>query len=115
MSPTLVFDRDGRFVAAAGSPGGNLIVGFVSEVLVAMLDWKMDPQKAAGLPHIVNLNGETRIEKGTALEGLTGALEARGHTVRASPLASGTQAILARDGRLWGGADPRREGVAIGD
>ena len=80
-----------------------------------VFDWKMDPQKAAGLSHIVNLNGETRIEKGTALEGLTGALEARGHTVRASPLASGTQAILARDGRLWGGADPRREGVAIGD
>ena len=47
MAPTLVFDRDGRFVAAAGSPGGNLIVGFVSEVLVAMLDWGMDPQQAA--------------------------------------------------------------------
>jgi gamma-glutamyltranspeptidase/glutathione hydrolase len=115
MSPTLVFDRDGHFVAAAGSPGGNLIVGFVSEVLVAMLDWGMNPQRAAGLPHIVNLNGDTRIEKGTALDSLASALEARGHKVRSSPLASGTQAILARDGKLWGGADPRREGVAIGD
>ena len=115
MSPTLVFDNQNRFVAAAGSPGGNLIVGFVSEVLVAMLDWGMDPQRAAGLPHIVNLNGDTRIERGTSLDGLKDALESRGHKVRSSPLASGTQAILARDGKLLGGADPRREGVAIGD
>lgn len=115
MSPTLVFDRNGRFTAAAGSPGGNLIVGFVSEVLVAMLDWGMDPQRAAGLPHIVNLNGDTRIERGTTLESLAPELEARGHRVRSQALASGTQAILVRDGRLLGGADPRREGVAIGD
>jgi gamma-glutamyltranspeptidase / glutathione hydrolase len=115
MSPTLVFDPQGNFKASAGSVGGNLIVGFVSEVLVAMLDWNMDPQKAAGLPHVVNLNGDTRIEKGTTLEALAGALEARGHKVRSSPLASGTQAILARDGKLLGGADPRREGIAIGD
>jgi gamma-glutamyltranspeptidase/glutathione hydrolase len=115
MSPTLVFDRDGRFVAAAGSPGGNLIVGFVSEVLVAMLDWGMDPQQAAGLPHVVNLNGDTRIERGTALEKQAPELKARGHKVRVQPLASGTQAILVRDGKLLGGADPRREGVAIGD
>lgn len=115
MSPTLVFDRQGRFTAAAGSPGGNLIVGFVSEALIAMLDWGMDPQRAAGLPHIVNLNGDTRIERGTALESLVPELEARGHTVRSQSLASGTQAILARGGKLLGGADPRREGVAIGD
>jgi gamma-glutamyltranspeptidase/glutathione hydrolase len=115
MSPTLVFDGQGHFIAAAGSPGGNFIVGFVSEVLVAMLDWRMDPQRAAGLPHVLNLNGDTRIERGTALEALTDDLKARGHTVRVAPLASGTQAILVRDGKLLGGADPRREGVAIGD
>jgi gamma-glutamyltranspeptidase/glutathione hydrolase len=115
MAPTLVFDRDGKFVAAAGSPGGNLIVGFVSEVLIAMLDWGMDPQQAAALPHVVNLNGDTRIERGTALEKLAPELKARGHTVRVQSLASGTQAILVRDGKLLGGADPRREGVAIGD
>jgi gamma-glutamyltranspeptidase/glutathione hydrolase len=115
MSPTLVFDRGGHFEIATGSVGGNNIVGFVSEVLVAMLDWNMDPQRAAGLPHVVNLNGDTRIERGTSLDGLKDALESRGHKVRSSPLASGTQAILARDGKLLGGADPRREGVAIGD
>jgi gamma-glutamyltranspeptidase / glutathione hydrolase len=115
MAPTLVFDHDGNFTAAAGSPGGNLIVGFVSEVLVAMLDWGMDPQRAAGLPHVVNLNGDTRLERGTALESMAAELKARGHTVRVQPLASGTQAILVRDGKLLGGADPRREGVALGD
>lgn len=115
MSPTLVFDRNGRFFASTGSVGGNAIVGYVAEVLVAMLDWNMDPQKAAGLPHVVNLNGDTRIEKGTALDGLVGALEARGHKVRSSPMTSGTQAIMVRDGKLLGGADPRREGVALGD
>jgi gamma-glutamyltranspeptidase/glutathione hydrolase len=115
MSPTLVFDRDGHFEIATGSVGGNNIVGYVAEALVAMLDWGMDPQRAAGLPHVVNLNGDTRIERGTALDELKDALEARGHKVRSSPLSSGTQAILARDSKLLGGADPRREGVAIGD
>ncbi|MGE5540392.1 MAG: gamma-glutamyltransferase family protein [Gemmatimonas sp.] len=115
MSPTLVFDRDGAFFASAGSPGGGMIVGFVAEALVAMLDWNMDPQRAAGLPHVINLNGDTRIERGTALESLADDLRARGHTVRVGPINSGIQAIMARDGKFLGGADPRREGVAVGD
>jgi gamma-glutamyltranspeptidase/glutathione hydrolase len=115
MSPTLVFDDHGAFVASAGSPGGYFIVGFVAEALVGMLDWGMDPQRAAGLPHVINLNGDTRVERGTPLEGLADNLRARGHTVRIGPINSGIQAIMARDGKLLGGADPRREGVAIGD
>jgi gamma-glutamyltranspeptidase/glutathione hydrolase len=115
MSPTLVFDGGGRFHLSVGSVGGNNIVGYVSEALVAMLDWGMDPQRAAGLPHVVNLNRDTRLEKGTALEALADALRKRGHTVNIRSLASGTQAILVKDGLLWGGADPRREGVALGD
>jgi len=115
MSPTLVFDDHGAFLASAGSPGGYFIVGFVAEALVGMLDWGMDPQRAAGLPHVINLNGDTRLERGTSLEGLADGLRARGHTVRIGPINSGLQIIMARDGKLLGGADPRREGVAIGD
>ena len=42
-------------------------------------------------------------------------LRARGHDVQVRPLTSGVHVISMVNGRLQGGADPRREGVALGD
>jgi gamma-glutamyltranspeptidase/glutathione hydrolase len=63
----------------------------------------------------VNLNGPTLIEKGTPLEGFTPALTAMGHRVRAIRFDSGVNGIRRVNGGYEGGADPRREGVALGD
>ncbi len=115
MAPTLVFDRSGDFVLAIGSPGGSRIIGYVTEALIAVLDWGLDVQAAVALPHFVNRNGATDLEAGTPLAAIADALRARGHEVRLRPLNSGLHGIMARGGRLEGGADPRREGVAIGD
>ncbi|WP_145003069.1 gamma-glutamyltransferase family protein [Pseudomonas oryzihabitans] len=116
MSPTLVFDRDsGELVAALGSPGGSQIAGYVVKTLVGLLDWQLDAQAAAGLPNFGSRNGPTELERGETTAGLRQALEARGHEVREDEMTSGIQ-VIRRVGSGWqGGADPRREGAALGD
>ena len=115
MSPTLVLDRNRRLVMTLGSPGGARIIGYVARTLVATLDWGLGMTTAFGLANHVNRNGPTEIEKGTALEALVPALRARGHEVRVRRVSSGLHGIRVNNGTLEGGADPRREGVALGD
>ncbi|MFQ5958484.1 MAG: gamma-glutamyltransferase, partial [Alphaproteobacteria bacterium] len=115
MAPTLVFGRDGALTMAIGSPGGSRIIGYVVGALVAALDWGLDMQQAVSLPHHVNRNGSTEIEAETSLVAIEGALAARGHEVRRRRLTSGLHGIAVTAAGLEGGADPRREGVAVGD
>ena len=114
MAPTLILDEGGRLVATLGSPGGSRIIGFVAQSVIALLDWGLDAQAALNLPRHVNRNGATELEEGTALELLEPALEALGHQVQIKPLVSGLHAVRRVNGGLEGGADPRREGVALG-
>ena len=114
MTPTLIFDENGELVAALGSPGGPRIIGFVAQSVIALLDWGLDAQAALSLPRHVNRNGATELEAGTALGQLAPALEALGHEVRVRPLVSGLHAVRRVEDGLEGGADPRREGIALG-
>ncbi len=80
-----------------------------------MIDGHLSRQAAAALPHPFNPNGPTLLEKGTALEALRDPLTAMGHTVVITALESGTHTIERVPGGYIGGADPRRDGVALGD
>ena len=121
MAPTLVFDRQsGELLVTVGSPGGSQIIGYVSKSLVAMLDWKLDPQAAISLPNYGSRNGPTELEAGLFSPGVKQALRDRGHALSEMNMTSGIQAIVrTRDAQgkvsLSGGADPRREGEALGD
>jgi gamma-glutamyltranspeptidase/glutathione hydrolase len=120
MSPTIVFDKKtGKFVEAVGSPGGPLIINYVAKVLVGTLDWGLDMQQAISLPNFGSRNGPTELEAGRFPLSEVKALEARGHNVRVFEQTSGLQGIARMEIHgvpLWfGGADPRREGVAKGD
>ncbi len=121
MAPTLVFDRkSGELLATVGSPGGSQIIEYVSKSLVAMLDWKLDPQAAISLPNFGSRNGATELEAGMFSPALKQALKDKGHAVSEIDMTSGIQAIVrTRDAQgkvsLSGGADPRREGQAVGD
>jgi gamma-glutamyltranspeptidase / glutathione hydrolase len=114
MAPTLVFDQQGHFTMAVGSPGGSAIINYVARTLIAMLDWRLDPQQAVSLPHYGSRNGPTELEQGRHLEALVPQLEARGHTVALMEMPSGLSAILKTEHGYAGGADPRREGTAQG-
>lgn len=112
MAPTIVLDN-GRPVLALGSPGGSRIIPYVANAIIAHLDWGMNVQQAVSLPHRVNRFGPYDVED-TAL---TGDLEAFGFVVKQRNLNSGLHAIAFGSGpvgRLQGGADPRREGLALG-
>nr|WP_229736428.1 gamma-glutamyltransferase [Novosphingobium endophyticum] len=113
MAPTIVLTREGRFVAAAGSPGGSSIQAYNLKALVALLDWDMRPQEAVALPNLVAR--ADRFNADPFPEAIMRALAARGmplSTARGEN--SGIQAIVATSHGYEGGADPRREGRARG-
>jgi gamma-glutamyltranspeptidase/glutathione hydrolase len=114
MSPTIVLDKDGRFVAAIGSPGGLAIPAFVLKGIVGALDWNLSMQDAVALPNLVALGGAFISEPEKFAPGVVEGLKARGITLTggAGVEDSGLHGIIVRDGELQGGADPRREGVA---
>lgn len=114
MSPTLVL-RGRNPAFAIGSPGGSNIIAYVAQTLIALIDWKMDMQQAVSLPHLVNRFGPYDVEKGTSAEELADDLAALGYEVTAKDLNSGLHGIAWTPKGMVGGADPRREGVAIGD
>ncbi|RDI57352.1 gamma-glutamyltransferase [Microvirga subterranea] len=115
MAPTIVLDGDNKLYAVVGSPGGSLIINYVAKTLVGLLDWKLDPQVAVDLPNFGSRNGPTELEAGTEAEGWKTALEAKGHEVKLIDQNSGIHAIVVTPAGLVGGADSRREGVAIGN
>jgi gamma-glutamyltranspeptidase/glutathione hydrolase len=120
MSPTIVFDKKtGQFVEAVGSPGGPLIINYVAKVLVGTLDWGLNVQEAIALPNFGSRNGPTELEAGRFPAAEVEALRARGHRISIGEQTSGLHGIerIGIHGvPLWfGGADPRREGVAKGD
>jgi gamma-glutamyltranspeptidase/glutathione hydrolase len=115
MAPTIVYDARGRVFMVAGSAGGPAIINHVVKALLGVLDWKLDPQAAIALPNFGSRNGPTELEAGTSLTELAPRLRALGHTVVLRPDPSGVQAIVRTKSGWIGGADPRREGVAMGD
>lgn len=114
MAPMMVFNEDETLKLVVGSPGGSRIINYVAQTIIAILDWQLDPQSAINLPRITNRNKVTTLEKGTDLVKLKPALESMGHQVDIRDLNSGIQAIVLSDKKLHGGADQRREGIAIG-
>ncbi|MBP6404767.1 MAG: gamma-glutamyltransferase [Ramlibacter sp.] len=120
MAPTLVFDKaTGQLVMSGGSPGGALIIHFTAKTLYGVLNWGMTPQQAINLPNFASLNGPSILEEKRFPPATVEALRARGAEVREQAMTSGLQAITkgnAHGTPVWlGGADPRREGIVMGD
>ena len=120
MAPTLVFDKSsGQLVMSGGSPGGALIIHYTATTLYGVLNWGLLPQQAINLPNFASLNGPTILEEKRFPAATVDALKARSHEVREANMTSGLQAITrgqAHGTQVWmGGADPRREGVVMGD
>ncbi|REG84971.1 gamma-glutamyltransferase [Marinomonas pollencensis] len=114
MSPTIVMKNDKPYLVV-GSPGGSQIIGYVAKTLIANLQWGMNIQQAISLPNSLNRFGTFELEKGTAAEDLAKPLETMGYKTTVKDLNSGIQGIEIRNGQLTGGADPRREGLVLGD
>jgi gamma-glutamyltranspeptidase/glutathione hydrolase len=115
MDPTIVFGEDGAIRYVLGSPGGPAIILYNVKTLVALTDWRLNAAKAASLVNFGATENAVLLEPGTAWDPLAESLDAMGHDVRRVPLTSGEHIIAVTPEGLEGGADPRREGVALGD
>jgi gamma-glutamyltranspeptidase/glutathione hydrolase len=113
MTPAILL-RDGRFAGAIGSAGGNAILAYVAKSLVAAIDWNMAMPQALGAPNLIargpNFQGEVSKFPPEILEGL----RHRGIDLKPGQGEdSGLTGVLIREGKIDGGADPRREGVVM--
>ncbi|QOJ08625.1 gamma-glutamyltransferase family protein [Nitrosomonas sp. H1_AOB3] len=116
MSPTLVFDKaTGQLVMVGGSPGGAFIIHYIAKILWGTLHWGLNMQQAIDLPNFGSANNLILLEEKGFPAAAVEALEARGHDVQEMDMTSGLQAIQRIPGGYFGGADPRREGVVMGD
>ena len=116
MSPTLVFDKaSGQLLMSGGSPGGALIIHYTAKTLYGTLNWGLNTQQAISLPNFGSANGPTLLEEKRFPAATVEALKAQGHDVREMNMTSGLQAIQRTPTGWFGGADPRREGVVMGD
>lgn len=116
MSPTLVFDKaTGQLVMVGGSPGGAFIIHYIAKILWGTLHWGLNMQQAIDLPNFGSANNLILLEEKGFPAAIVEALEARGHDVQEMDMTSGLQAIQRIPGGYFGGADPRREGVVMGD
>jgi gamma-glutamyltranspeptidase/glutathione hydrolase len=115
MAPLIVFDAKGRMRLLIGSPGGSKIIDYVALATLAHLDWGLPIQQAVDFGHLVDTGHGTELESGTPIADFADALAAKGHHVELDSETSGLHAIAILKDGLHGGADARREGVAIGE
>ena len=113
MAPSIVM-KDDRPVLVIGSPGGSRIIGYVAKAIIGHLDWELDVQQAIALPNVVNRFGAMDVEASTDAAALTQPLTDLGFEVNETDLTSGLHGIAITPEGLSGGADPRREGIALG-
>ncbi len=116
MAPTLVFDKaSGQLLMTGGSPGGALIIHYTAKLLYGTLEWGLNTQQAIDLPNFGSLYGQSLLEAQRFPAATLEALRARGAPVLEIAMPSGLQAIEKTPQGWFGGADPRREGVVLGD
>jgi gamma-glutamyltranspeptidase/glutathione hydrolase len=116
MAPAVVLDKQGRLVAALGSPGGPAILAFNLKGLVGVLDWKLPMQEALDLPNLIAFGPIYAAETDKFSPEVTAGLLAKNVRLQGGfgGEGSGMHGVEVTPNGLRGGADPRREGVATG-
>ncbi len=120
MSPTLVYEKlpngkRGKLMVSLGSPGGANIIHYTAKTLYASLNWGLNAQQAINLPNFGSNNGAMQLEQGLLGDSYVNALKATEQEVKTLEMTSGLQAISRTQNGWFGGADPRREGIVLGE
>lgn len=113
MSPTIIFDPSGKPFMAIGSAGGSRIIGYVLQRIIAVIDWDMELQAALDMPNILHRGEKLEVE--TDAIDMAEPLKNLGHPILVGGMNSGLTAIQFKNGKIYGAADVRRDGVAIGE
>ena len=119
LAPTQTF-RDGRFRASLGTPGSWGILQTTPQFIMNVLDFGMNPQEAIEAPRLRVFEGRRVVMEERYPAPVRAALSAKGHEIDLAdpfaPTVGGAQGIVIdqASGTFQGGADPRRDGAAIG-
>ncbi|HKK08890.1 MAG TPA: gamma-glutamyltransferase [Gemmatimonadota bacterium] len=118
MTPTIVLDEAGRLELVTGTPGGSTIITSVLQIVTDQIDFGLPPQAAVNAPrfHHQNLPDHIYYEPDGLDSAVIAELRRRGHELVERRGYSGdvNSIYVAPDGTLYGAADPRRKGAAIG-
>ena len=116
MTPTIVL-KEGKPFMALGSPGGPRIITSVLQTILNVVDFNMDIQEAVSVsrihhqwkPDLLYVEGDIPLD-------VLANLAAKGHRIQLGGVGATVEAIFydAETGFIYGGADPRNEGVAVG-
>jgi len=112
MSPTFVF-KDGKLELATGTPGGSRIISMVTQIIIDMVDFGMNPAEAVAAPRMHHqwLPDVLRVEQGVSPDTVR-LLEVMGHKVEQGRASGSVQSIMITpEGLLAGASDPRRPGA----
>lgn len=116
IAPVMVFNKsNGKLEIVTGSPGGSQIICYVAKNLIQMLDMQQNPLQAVSSGNLCATNSTAQIEVGSQLQAQESALSLRGESFHYSEMVSGETNIMRSESGWSGAADPRREGVALGD
>ncbi|MDB5497858.1 MAG: gamma-glutamyltransferase [Phenylobacterium sp.] len=109
ISPLIVFKDDKPWVAT-GTPGGGTILATMVQMLVNVIDFKLNIAEAAERPRIYQAGADGPLELEESIpEDLVAGLQAKGHEVQRSQIIGSTQSIMiGPDGVFYGAADTRR-------
>jgi gamma-glutamyltranspeptidase / glutathione hydrolase len=112
MSPTIVL-KDGKPVLVTGSPGGSRIISTVLQVIVNVLDYRMNVASAVAVPRLHHqwLPDEVRIERGFSGD-VIAALKAKGHIIVGPLGQTSANSIAVTENGLLGAPDPRTRGAS---
>lgn len=110
MSPTIVL-KDKELFMVVGSPGGARIITTVLQVIVNVIDYKMDLGRAVEYPrfHMQWLPDELRVEEYGLSEDVKDNLKKMGYTITELPDMGDVNAIMQKNGVYYGVNDPRKE------
>ena len=118
MSPTLVL-KDGRAFLTIGMPGATRIITVLPQILINMIDRKMDIQEAINAPRFHCLADKEVLMESRIPQGVRDVLTSKGYNVVVKEsfdlYFGGAQGVMIAPGtrNLYGGADPRREGSVM--
>jgi gamma-glutamyltranspeptidase/glutathione hydrolase len=118
IAPTIIL-KDGKPFMSLGTPGGTRIISALAQIIMNVIDFGMSMDDAIESPRVHCLTKILHVE-GRIDRQVIETLKSMGHKIELHPnfdnYFGGAQGILldSKSHRLFGGADSRRDGAAIG-